>query len=116
MTTQDQIAAIEKIKKTQENLVVFGGILVGFILLVYFFTFPQLIDHGATGALWFQGITTILSGFYFVYLKKVSYFFTRLLLGRDPVRKNILQVFSPADLLKDNDVLIEQLATQNKGA
>ena len=116
MTEQDQIAALEKIKKTQENLVVFSGILVGFILLVYFFTFPQLIDHGATGLLWFQGITTILSGFYFVYLKKISYFFTKLLLGRDPVRRALLQVLTPADLLQDNEKLVAQLATQNKGA
>jgi len=116
MTAQDQLTALQKIKKLHENLVVFGGIFVGFVLLVYFFTFPQLIDHSATGLLWFQGITTILAGFYFVYLKKISYGLTKLLLGRDPVRKQLLQTFSPADLLKTDELLLEQLAAQNKGA
>ncbi len=111
MTDEQTLSAIKKIKKTHENLVVYGGIAVAFILLIYFFTFPQLIDRGATAALWFQGITTVLAGFYFVYLKKIAYAMTRLLLGRDPVRKQLLANLTPADLLKEDETLA-QLATQ----
>ncbi len=115
MTAQDQLAALQKIKKLHENLVVFGGIFVGFILLVYFFTFPQLIDRSLTGVLWFQGITTILAGFYFVYLKRISYSLTKMFLGRDPVRKQLLAALTPADLLKADDLLLEQFSAHTKG-
>jgi len=88
---------------------------MGFTLAVYFFTFPQLIDHGATGILWFQGITTILAGFGFVYLKKIAYAITRLLLGRDPLRRQLMASLTPTDLLKDDDKLLE-FVSQGKGA
>ena len=115
MTEEQTLNAIRKIKKTHENLVVYGGIAMGFTLAVYFFTFPQLIDHGATGILWFQGITTILAGFGFVYLKKIAYAITKLLLGRDPLRRQLMASLTPTDLLKDDENLLE-FVSQGKGA
>ena len=110
MSDEQTLTAIHKIKKTHENLVVYGGIAMGFILGIYFFTFPQLIDRGATGLLWFQGVTTIMAGFGFVYLKKIAYAATKALLGRDPMRKQLMATLTPADLLKDDEKLIELIA------
>ncbi len=115
MTDEQTLNAIRKIKKTHENLVVYGGISVAFVLLVYFFTFPQLIDRGATGLLWFQAITTVMAGFIFVYLKKIAYAITKALLGKDPTRKRLLAALTPADLLKE-DKELAQLAAENRDA
>ncbi len=109
MTDEQRLAALRKIKKTHENLVVYGGIAMGFVLAVYFFTFPQLIDHGATGLLWFQGITTIMAGFGFVYLKRIAYAITRVLLGRDPLRKAMMEQLTPTDLLEEDEELLKRL-------
>ncbi len=114
MTDEQTLSAIRKIKKTHENLVVYGGIAVAFILLVYFFTFPQLIDRGATAVLWFQGITTVMAGFVFVYLKRIAYAITKLLLGRDPVTKQLLANLTPTDLLKEDEQLLELAAQSRK--
>ena len=63
MSQQETLSAIRHIKKTHENIVVGIGILIGMVLLAYFFTFAMFVDRASTALSWFQIITTILMTF-----------------------------------------------------
>ena len=63
MSQQETLRAIRHIKKTHENIVVGIGILIGMVLLAYFFTFAMFVDRASTALSWFQIITTILMTF-----------------------------------------------------
>jgi hypothetical protein len=109
MSEQETLNAVQRIKKTHENLVVFVGVLIGMILLVYFFTFAMLVDKGLTALIWFEIITTILMALMLVFLKKVGFFLTRLLLGRNPDCRAVLAVLKTADLALDDQEIVEKL-------
>ena len=106
MSDQDKIAAIRRIKKTHENFVVFGGILIGVILSVYFFTLSESVDKAPSVA-YFQVISAILLVLALIYIRRVAFFLTRLLLGRKPVCKTLIGGIDVADLGEDEQVLLE---------
>ena len=109
MSKQETLYAIRRIKKTHENLVVVIGVLIGMLLLIYFFTFAMFVDKASTGWVWFQIITTILMALMLVFLKKVGFFLTRQLLGRKPDCRSIFAVLRTADLALDEQVIAEKL-------
>ncbi len=109
MSEQETLNAIRRIKKTHENLVVFIGVLIGMTLLIYFFTFAMFVDKASTVLVWFETITTILMALMLVFLKKVGFFLTRLLLGRKPDCRSIFAVLKTADLALDEQVLVEKI-------
>jgi hypothetical protein len=104
-----QLEAIRKIKKTHENLVVAIGITIGLILGVYFFSFASLIDSARPFAIQFLMVTTVLLVVALIYVKRIAFFFTRLLLGRKEHCKTVLKVITVADLTKDEEALLKQL-------
>jgi hypothetical protein len=106
---QETLSAIRCIKKTHENLVVGVGVSIGMILLVYFFTFAMFVDRASAALVWFQVITTILMAFMLVFIKKTSFFLTRLLLGRRPDCRHVFAVLEAADLVIDEDVLVARV-------
>lgn len=104
-----QLEAIRKIKKTHENLVVTLGITIGLILGVYFFSFASLIDSAPPFAIRFLMVTTVLLVLALIYVKRIAFFFTRLLLGRKEHCKAILKVITVADLTLDEQELFKQV-------
>lgn len=111
--SEQQLQAIRKIKKTHENLVVTFGIAIGLILCIYFFSFAALIDSAPPIAIQFLMVTTVLLVLALIYVKRIAFFFTRLLLGRKDHCKAILRVIKVADLARDEEVLMERLRSQS---
>jgi len=109
MSEQETLNAVRRIKNTHENLVVTVGVLIGMTLLVYFFTFAMFVDKASTALIWFEIITTILMALILVFLKKVGFFLTKLLLGRDSDCRAVLAVLVVADLALDEQEIIEKL-------
>jgi len=81
MSFPEQENALEKIKKTQENISVFIGTLFTVTMCIYFFTYALLADRGLSAALWAMGISVIVMLLILAYLKRVSFFLTSLWLG-----------------------------------
>ncbi len=108
MNQQDEIDVIRKIKKFHEGIVVFSGVMIGVILSVYFFTFSMIIDSGSPLLLYFQIITSVLFVVVLFFLKKVAFFLTQLLLGRNPRCQILLKVLVAADLDKDEETLLNE--------
>ena len=109
MSEQETLSAIRRIKNTHENLVVITGVLIGMILLVYFFTFAMFVDKASTGLIWFEIITAILMALMLVYLKKVGFFLTKILLGRRADYRPLFAKLIAADLALDEKAIVEKL-------
>ncbi len=97
MTEQDELTPLQRIKKSQENTVVALGVGIGFVLMVYFFSFAAMVDAGSAVA-WFQAITTALMAVMLVFLKRIAFFLTRLRLARRSPYREILDGLTLAKL------------------
>jgi len=97
MPDQDEYTPIQRVKKAQENTVVVLGVSIGFVLLLYFFSFAAMVDRGSAVA-WFQAITTGLMAVMLVYIKRIAFFLTRLRLSRRAEFRDLFASLTPADL------------------
>lgn len=98
MSNIDQEAALARIKKAQETVAVVIGSTVVVIMCGFFFSYAQLADRGMSGSLWAMGASTIVLVLILFKLKQVSFFFTRLWLGRRPELRDTLTHLRAADL------------------
>jgi len=101
MSNENQLETVQKIKRTHGRIAVFAGVIMGVALSSYFFTFGMLIDRGATAALWFQLITMVLFIFGLIFLKRLAFFITRILLTFNEDCRRALKGMKLADLDKD---------------
>ena len=109
MPQQDARNAIAQIKKTHENFMVSLGVLIGTILLVYFFTYGALVDSVTSSLIWFEVITSILMVLALVFLKRVCFFLTKLKLGRQAEYRAVFANIHINDLALDEQALAEKL-------
>ena len=91
---------LQKIKKTHERVAVVAGVIMGVTMSIYFFTFSMLIDHGDAFALWFEIITSVLFLFGLIFLKRLAFFITRMVLGANSDCRHALKGLTVADLEK----------------
>lgn len=85
------------------------GILIGTILVIYFFTYGALVDSVTSSLIWFEVVTSILMVLVLLFLKRVCFFFTKLKLGRRPEYRMILANIQANDLALDEQTLVEKL-------
>jgi len=90
--------SLERIKKIQENIAVVLGTIFALTLCVYFFTYAILVDKGLSGGLWAMGVSSIAMLFILIYLKRVSFFLTRLWLGRRAELRDVFAGLNATDL------------------
>jgi len=98
MSSPDREEAIARIKKTQENIAVVIGSIFALTMCVYFFTYAMLVDKGISGGLWIMGISSIVMLLMLIKLKSVSFFLTRLWLGRRADLRDTFANLTVADL------------------
>lgn len=106
MSQHDTLNAIQQIKKTLENFMVSIGILIGTILVIYFFTYGALVDSVTSSLIWFEVITSVLMVIVLLFLKRVCFFLTRLKLGRRAGYSAVFSKLVAADLSLDEEVLL----------
>ena len=100
MTSENESETLQKIKRTHGRIAITAGVIMGLALSSYFFTFGMVIDQGATGVLWFQLITMVLFIFGLIFLKRVAFFITRILLIQNADCRRVLKGMKLADIEK----------------
>lgn len=105
------IDALRRLKAAQERCVLIIGLTVGILLVIYFFTFAQLIDRGYSGLVWFQGISALAMMLALFVLKRLAFGFVRLFYGWRAPYRGILARLGPFDLDQDAEALAERLAS-----
>ena len=84
MLTSEQSETLELIRKKQENIALVIGVTLAMILSVYFFTYAMVTDKGFINVLWLMAISSLVIVAMLFRLQSVSFFVTRLWLGRRP--------------------------------
>ena len=109
--TEEERRALERILRLQGNIKVYGGITIGMLLLIVFFTFPHVLDHAP---LWVFGAEMGFSALLvlaLVFGNRLSFALARLLL-RGPAYRALFARLSPRDVNEDPDKLARRLAGQ----
>lgn len=84
---------IEKIQNTQNNIKIFTGVPMGILLLLYFFSYATLIDHGYTKLLIVEIITSVLFVLAFIFLNSWSFTVVKFIYkNRSPYREIVQQL------------------------
>lgn len=100
MMQDNQIQTLQKIRRIHERIAVVTGTTMAVIMCVYFFTFSDLIDKGASGLLWLEFVTSVLFLFGLIFLRRLAFFITRLVLGARPEWRDALRGLTVADFEK----------------
>ena len=100
MTNENDAQILQKIKMVHGRVAIIAGVIMGLALSSYFFTFGMLIDQGATAAIWFQIITMVLFILGLIFLKRLAFFITRLVLALNADCRRLLKGMKAADLEK----------------
>ncbi len=109
--TEEERRALERILRLQGNIKVYGGITIGMLLLIVFFTFPHVLDHAPLWAFGAEMGFAALLVLALVFGNRLSFALTRLLL-RGPTYRALFARLSPRDVNEDPDKLIRRLAGQ----
>lgn len=109
MPQQDTRSAITQIKKTHENFMVGIGILAGTILIIYFFTYGALVDSKTSSLIWFEVVTSVMTLFVLIFLRRVCFFLTRLKLGRREGYAGVFTKLVAVDLSLEEDALLAKI-------
>lgn len=105
----DQLAIIKKIQNTQNNIKIFTAVPMGVLMIGYFFSYATLIDHGLTGFLFFEIISSILFVLAFIFLNPLSFFAVRLIYGNREPYASLLVKLSPDILVKEPEKILAEL-------
>jgi len=98
MSSTDREQALATIRKTQENVAVVIGTFFALTMCIYFFTYAMLVDKGLSGALWAMGLSAVAMLLVLIKLKAVSFFLTRMFIGRRADLRDTFRGLTAADL------------------
>jgi len=100
---------IEKIQNTQNNIKIFTAVPMGILLLLYFFSFASLIDHGYTALLMIEIVTSIIFVFAFIFLNSWTFQVVKVIYkNRSPYRE-IMQQLTAANISKPAEQLSKEI-------
>jgi hypothetical protein len=111
MTPEDLQQAIEKLQNRQNNIKIFTAVPMGVLLLLYFFSFASLIDHGLTGFLLFEIVTSVLFVLAFIFLNSLSFYLLRFFARHSPQRE-IMQQLTPEKIVQPAEQLTKTIEVQ----
>ena len=100
---------IRQVKRFYDNFSVTMGIVIGIVLAIYFFTFSEIVDKAPPIVWKIQVITTALMVWALISLKRVSYFFTRVWLGKRTAFQPLFVSCNARDLEKSAEQLLAQV-------
>lgn len=116
MSEQITIDIIRTVKKAHENIMVTIGVLIGILLIIYFFTFAQFFDRGYMAVVYFQAITSVLFVVVLFLLKRVAFTVVRMIYGRRGAYQAFLSAIDASDLDKDEKTLEQEFGSSGMHA
>jgi len=111
MESDNTLKILQKIQKTQNNIVIYSAIAMGVILIVYFFTFAMLADMGYKSILMFEIVSSIVFFISFFFLNKIAFHVTRFLYRNRQPHRDILRVLNASDVTRKPEELLTKIET-----
>ena len=109
MTPEELTQAIEKIQNTQNNIKIFTAVPMGLLLIVYFFSYATLIDHGYSGFLTFEIVTIVLFVLAFIFLNSLSFHVVKWIYRKRSPQREIIQQLTPETIVKPAESLSKEI-------
>ena len=100
---------IEKIQNTQNNIKIFTTVPMGILLLLYFFSFAQLIDHGFTSLLMIEIVTSILFVLAFIFLNSWTFQVVKVIYKNRSPYQEIMQQLTADNISKPAEQLSKEI-------
>lgn len=94
----DTLTHIKHIQQIQGRFGMISGITMGFLMIVYFFTFALLIDNAYYYLLSFEAITTLLFVGAFIFLNRISFAYVKIRCGKNEPYKSLIAQMQPYDV------------------
>ncbi len=115
MSVSSPVDVVRAVKSAHGSIMTITGVVIGITLVLYFFSFAQLIDRGHTGLVWFQTISSVVMVIILCTLKRFAFVLLKLLYGRRAAYRPLLSVIRAADLDQDDEVLLRRFAADGSG-
>lgn len=110
MSADSPATIVRAIKSAHDRIMTILGVTFGVLLLVYFFTFAQLVDRGYMGLVWFEAVTSVLLVIGLFRLKHLSFRVVKLVYGGRQGFGSLLDALEVADLDKDEESILKRIA------
>lgn len=104
--TKTKLNKIEALQESQKNIKITIGTIMGFILLVFFFTFALLVDKFPPVFFIIETIITIIIIPAFFMLNKISFFILKLKKGKKEEYRDIIGQLNANDVDKKAAVIL----------
>lgn len=91
------------------NLKIFIAVPMGILMILYFFTFAMFIDHGLSGALYFELFSSVAFVFAFIYLNQLGFWLLKKRFAKHRVYGQILQRLDMNSIAEDAQHTAERL-------
>ena len=104
---------LEKIQSTQNNIKIFTAVPMGILMLLYFFSYAPLIDHGYTTLLMIEIVTTIVFILAFIFLNSWSFQVVKWIYKNRSAYREIVQQLTAKNIVKPADQLSKEIAQSN---
>ena len=115
MQEETILHALLRIQKTQNTIAITTAIVMGVLLIVYFFTFAMLIDKGYYTILLVELVTSILFLVAFFSLNRLAFYVTRLIYRRHQAYGALLDRLSPQDASLPPQRVLERIMGESRG-
>ena len=100
---------LEKLLNKQRSLKIIVGSIGGVILLLFFFSFPALVDHGFSKFYIVETVLTIIIFFSFFLLNRISFAWIKLTRSRKAEYKDIIPKLKHNDVDKELDQVFQRI-------
>jgi len=100
-------ALLLKLVNRQRTIKLYGGIAIGIILILYFFSFSFFADQ-APGIMLFQFVSASIMVLMLVLHARLSFFLVKLF-SRGEVARSLLSRMKPGDASESDEQLIDRI-------
>lgn len=100
---------IKKIQNTQNNIKIFTAVPMGILMLLYFFSYATLIDHGYGKLVMVEIITSILFVLAFIFLNSWSFQVVKFFYKNRAQYREIMQQLTPDNITKPAEQLCKEI-------
>jgi len=109
--SQSELAErIQRLQSKLTNMKILIAVPMGMLMIIYFFTFAMLIDHGLVGALYFELLSTIAFVFAFIYLNRLGFWLLKKRFAKHRLYGQILKQLDIESIAKDARQIADRLS------
>ncbi|NOZ54126.1 MAG: hypothetical protein GXP08_13510 [Gammaproteobacteria bacterium] len=110
----DLIEIIEVLQNSQNNIKVYLVVPMGVLMILYFFSYATLIDHGMYGLLIFEVVSSLLFIFAIIKINQLSFGIIKFRFKNRPPYSDVLSSVDYIEFSKKPEEIFKQIERQRQ--